>query len=180
MIQYSTPKLWFNFLKHLINCLKQHALVGCCPSITTMLPIKSASKCFQAGALQTKPCVLSRPIWALASRSISPNCLQIAKSELPPKSRHATFWLECRLSQALQMPGDENCRCVVAFRAVCFMAWQGWLRNLAVPHQHMERQPAERSRHGITHPWPVLFLLPVIGPFKQTSGKRTFKLHLWF
>lgn len=156
--------------------------MGCCPSITTALPIKSAPKCFQAGALQTKLFVLSRPVLALVSRSISPNCLQIAKPELPPKSRHATFWLESRLSQALQMPGDENSRCLAAARAVCFMAWWGWLRNSAAPHQRTGRQPAERkrSRHGITHPRPVLFLLPVIGPFKETAGKPIFTLHLRF
>ena len=154
--------------------------MGCCPSITTALPIKSAPKCFQAGALQTKLFVLSRPVLALASRSISPNCLQTTKSELPPKSRHATFRLESRLSQALQMPGDENCRRVAASRAVRFMGWRGWLRNSAAPHRRTERQPAERSRHGVTRPRPVLFLLPAIGPFKQTSGKRIFKLHLRF
>lgn len=31
MIQDSTPKLWFNFLKHLINFLKKHAACGMLP-----------------------------------------------------------------------------------------------------------------------------------------------------
>lgn len=77
--------------------------MGHCPSITSAFPIQPLPKCSQAGALQTKLFVLSRPASAPASRSISPNCLQIAKAELPPKSRHALSWLESRLSPALQM-----------------------------------------------------------------------------
>lgn len=154
--------------------------MGRCPSTTTTLPIESAPKCFQAGAVQTELFVLSRPVLALASRSISPNCLQPAKSKLPPKSHHAAFWLERRLSQAPQMPGDENCRRVIASRALCFIAWQGWLRNSAAPHQRVEQQPAGRSRHGVTRPRPVLRLPPAMGPFKQTSGTPVFELHPWF
>lgn len=126
--------------------------MGRCPSTTTTLPIESAPKCFQAGAVQTELFVLSGPVLALASRSISPNCLQTEKSKLPPESRHAAFWLERRLSQAPQMPGDENCRRVVASRALCFMAWQGWLRNSAAPHQRVEQQPASA-------------VSPILGPF---------------
>lgn len=150
--------------------------MGHCPSITTALPIKPLPKCSQAGALQTKLFVLSRPTSAPASRSISPNCLQIAKAELPPKSCHAMPWLESRLSLALQMLGDEKCWCVTASRAFCYKLQGKQLWNSAVPHQHQEQQPVEQGRYSIPALGLVLLLSPAGAGFRQRPGKCVFKL----